>query len=133
MAKEAWSTVHVERTIRPNKGGPEHKLNVTFDYSGCSMEEIVELATANNVITLQTRLRNAYVAKGNLNAKGEVVKTFATLVGEVPKVINVKTDIVDKARAPGKSAFDKAMGDVSKFTPEQAAALVAALTKVTKK
>lgn len=134
--------IDVERSIKshndPKKknGVPVAKtdFNVVIDFSTCDPADIMAIAVDAIVVTLQSRARSAFFAKENMGADGKTPKkSFNTIVKEnIPTVLDVKKEIVLKARTPGKSLYEKTVANVDKLTPEQAKALRAMLANVGK-
>lgn len=92
--------------------GRNYKVDWTFDFSGCTQEELLEMAAQSAVIAYRKHFRNL--------KEGEIID-FAE------KHIDVKKDILTH-QTRGKSVGEKAKDLFSKMSPEEKAALLAELT-----
>lgn len=86
--------------------------DATFDFTGCSEEEVILLAARTAIIATQTRAKTAM--RSNV--------TDASLAKHW-KHIDVKKDVVESERK-GKSPLEKAATQLSKMSAEDKAALL---------
>lgn len=97
------------------KSGEVYVVNdAVFDFSECTQEDLLLLATARAVIAIQSKLKSTI----NSNAPDALDRKHYARV-------NVKKDIVDAERArTAKSALDKATAIIGKLSPQERAALL---------
>lgn len=107
----------VSFTASPSEKAKENGLrfgvsNVTLDFSNCTPAEIIEQACRPMVIDLQRRFRVGYAADAKKALEPRTWTQF-----------DVKTDIIDAARAP-QDPKSRIMSGWAKLTaPERAAIL----------
>lgn len=110
-----WSTARVEANYEVGNTAAikkSHQAHSVLDFSGCSMEEILRLASRPVVIGLQRRWNTI---AGSDMSKATVPGLFAT--------VDVKRDIVDASRQSAPPAA-KASKLVDKLSPQEKAALI---------
>lgn len=122
------ATLTINRAVRQNgeknKDGqfihPAVPFALTLDFAGVSENDILALAADQIIVGQQAAMRRAFTAKDNKDK-------FPAIVARLSGRLKV-AEYVAAQRAPGKSAFEKAMANVGKLTPEQRAALAKALS-----
>lgn len=104
----------------------ETDFNMTLDFSTCSPADIMAIAVDQIVIAMQAKARTAFFAKTNIGKDGKTpVKSFNMIVKEnIPAVVNVQKDVVEKARKPGKSLLEKTGEYMKKLSPEERTAML---------
>lgn len=90
---------------------PKQGTNVTLDFTSCTVEDLAEVAADSIIILMQSRYRRAEVVppKDSVNVR----EFLASL----------------KSRATAKPTVESLAAKANSLTPEQRAALIAALSK----
>jgi hypothetical protein len=132
--KNTTAIVNVERSVKSHNAMSKTKpfpiaktdFNVAIDFTTCEPAEIMAIAVDAIVVTLQSRARQKFFAKENMGKDGKTpIKSFNMIVKEnIPTRLNVKDEIVLKARTPGKSLLEKTGEYMKKLSPEERAAML---------
>ena len=126
------AVVNVHRSIKSHNDPKKRNgmavvkadFNVDIDFANMSPREIMDIAVDAIVVTLQSRARQKFFAKENMGKDGKTpVKSFNVIVREnIPARVNVREEIVSKARTPGKSLGVKVADMFEKLSPTEKAA-----------
>lgn len=133
--------INVERSIKSHNDPKKRNgvavfktdFNMVVDFTTCTPAEIMAIAVDQIVIAKQSAARSAFFSKENMPDGKTPKKSFNVIVKEnIPAVLNVKKEIVEKARTPGKSLLEKTASMFATLSPEEQKAQLARLQNMMK-
>ena len=113
---KAADLLTIKGKVAIDDGAPKVEFSWTFDFTGVTRGQIIALALAGASLRVQAQGKwRALMKKDKVKGKAALTRTW-----------NVKTEFIDKQRAPAKPKDEKVKALAEGASPDEIAAMLAA-------